>query len=104
MKQARERRGNAGKWQLYILQCNDGTLYTGITNNLPRRLEMHNSGKASRYTRSRGPVALVYQEGCRNKSGALKKEYRIKSLSRREKEQYIRSKSKTPGKNRMDKE
>lgn len=83
----------AGKWQLYILKCSDGTFYTGITNNLVRRLEMHNSGKASRYTRSRRPVAIIYQEGCRNRSSALKKEYRIKSLSRREKEQYIRSKS-----------
>ncbi len=81
------------RWLLYILACRDKTLYTGITNNLSRRLELHNNGIASRYTRSRRPVTLIYQERCRNKSSALKKEYRIKSLSRKEKEEYIRLKS-----------
>jgi predicted GIY-YIG superfamily endonuclease len=71
------------------VKCSDGTLYTGITNDLQRRLERHNDGTASRYTRSRLPVVLVYREVCRGKSGALKKECRIKSLSRKEKEAYI---------------
>jgi predicted GIY-YIG superfamily endonuclease len=80
-------------WCLYLVRCADGTLYTGITNDLQRRLGQHNSGTASRYTRSRLPVELAYREGCRGKSGALKKEYRIKSLSREEKEAYIAAKA-----------
>ena len=76
-------------WCLYLVECADGTLYTGITNDLRRRIDQHNSGTASRYTRSRLPVELVYREGCRDKSAALKKEYRVKSLSRRAKEAYI---------------
>ena len=82
---ALQRRG----WYLYLVKCADGTLYTGITNDLQRRLGQHNSGTASRYTRSRLPVELVYRERCRGKSGALKKEHRIKSLSRKAKQAYI---------------
>jgi predicted GIY-YIG superfamily endonuclease len=81
------------KWFLYILKCCDGTLYTGITNDLSRRVKQHNDGTASRYTRSRLPVRIVYQERCRNQSSALKKECRIKSLSRQEKKDYIKSKT-----------
>ncbi len=77
------------QWYLYILQCCDGTLYTGVTNNLDRRLELHNSGKASRYTRGRRPVEILYWEPCRSRSGALKKEYEIKNLTRRQKEDYV---------------
>jgi predicted GIY-YIG superfamily endonuclease len=77
------------RWLLYILSCSDGTLYTGITNNLEQRLERHNDGTASRYTRARLPVTLVYTEGCRSRSYALKKELRIKALTRQEKEAYI---------------
>ncbi len=84
----------SGRWYLYILQCSDGTFYTGITNDLSRRLELHNSGKASRYTRSRRPVALLYNEGCRNRSSALKKEYAMKSLTRVQKEDYIAKRTK----------
>ncbi|MBN2144382.1 MAG: GIY-YIG nuclease family protein [Candidatus Aureabacteria bacterium] len=72
-------------WKIYILSCSDGTLYTGITNSLEKRLKAHNQGKGSRYTRCRHPVTLVYQEECRNKSQALKREIRIKRLSRKEK-------------------
>jgi predicted GIY-YIG superfamily endonuclease len=79
-----------GSWCLYMLKCSDGSLYTGITNDLARRLEQHNAGKASRYTRSRKPVKLIYQEPCRGRSRALKKEYALKSLTRKEKEDYIR--------------
>ncbi len=77
------------KWFLYILKCGDGTLYTGITNDLARRVRQHNDGSASRYTRSRLPVKLVYRESCRGRSHALKKEFAVKSLSRNEKEEYI---------------
>jgi predicted GIY-YIG superfamily endonuclease len=87
-------------WLLYILKCCDGSLYTGITNDILRRVEQHGSGTASRYTRSRLPVELIYKERCRNKSGALKKECRIKALTRKEKEEYInrraRSATKSP--------
>jgi predicted GIY-YIG superfamily endonuclease len=79
------------RWYLYVLKCSDGTLYTGITNNLSRRIEQHNAGKASRYTRSRRPVKLVFQEPCRGRSSALKKECALKSLSRKEKEDYMRN-------------
>lgn len=87
-QQRRPRRG----WRLYVVKCRDGTYYTGITNDLDRRIDQHNSGKASRYTRSRMPVTLIYCEGCRNKSSALKKEMRMKALSRQEKEEYIKKK------------
>jgi len=70
---------------VYILICSDNTLYTGITNNLERRLSQHNAGKASKYTRARLPVQLFYSFEVANKSEALKEEYRIKQLSREEK-------------------
>lgn len=69
-------------WQVYMLQCADGSLYTGIALQLQRRIEQHNSGKGARYTRGRGPVLLVYQESCSDKSAALKRELAIKALSR----------------------
>ena len=78
-------------WFVYILRCADGTLYTGITNDLIRRCEQHNAGTASRYTRSRLPVVLVYQEDQGNRSGATKREIEIKALSRQEKESLIRA-------------
>lgn len=70
---------------VYILACADGSLYTGITNDLTRRLETHNRGKASKYTRSRLPVRLLYQENCPDKSEALRRELHIKGLSREKK-------------------
>jgi putative endonuclease len=76
-------------WFLYLLQCSDGTLYTGITNDLVRRVKQHNSGIASKYTRSRLPVALLHKERCKSRSSALKKEYALKQLSKKEKQEYI---------------
>jgi predicted GIY-YIG superfamily endonuclease len=73
------------EWVLYILECGDGTLYTGITDDLPRRLEKHCSGKGAKYTRGRGPLALRYREFCPDHSQALKREYAVKQLSRQEK-------------------
>ena len=68
-------------WHVYILRCADGTLYTGITTDLARRVEEHNNGKAgARYTRSRRPVALVYSEAAANRSEASKREHAIKKL------------------------
>ncbi|NLD94890.1 MAG: GIY-YIG nuclease family protein [Fibrobacter sp.] len=77
------------EWIVYILQCNDNTFYTGITNNLQKRIELHNTGKGARYTRGRSPFILVFSEKCATKSIALKREYAIKQLSREEKEALI---------------
>lgn len=73
-----------------MLVCCDNTLYTGITNDLERRVQQHNDGTASRYTRSRLPVRLLHHEPCRGRSQALRKEYALKQLSRKKKEAYIR--------------
>lgn len=64
-------------WTVYILQCRDGTLYTGITDNLPRRLAAHNAGRGAKYTRGRTPVVPVYQELCPDRSAALRRERAI---------------------------
>ncbi len=69
-------------WIVYLLRCRDGSLYCGITNDLPKRLMAHAAGKASRYTRSRLPVRLAYQEPQPTKSQALKREAAIKRLPR----------------------
>ena len=78
-------------YYVYMLRCQDGTLYTGATDNLERRLAVHNSGKGAKYTRSRLPVVLVYWELCPNKSSALRREYSIKQLSRKEKLSLIQT-------------
>lgn len=72
-------------WYLYILQCGDGSLYTGITTDVEKRLEAHRSGKGAKYTRGRSPLELKYREGCGTHSDALKRELEIKHLSREEK-------------------
>lgn len=72
-------------WHVYILKCNDGTLYTGITNDLDKRIEKHNKGTGAKYTRGRGPVALIKSWKFFTKSEALKEEHRIKKLSKGEK-------------------
>ena len=69
----------------YLLRCSDGTIYCGWTDNIEKRLAAHNSGKASKYTRSRLPVKLVYYEVFDTKREAMSREARIKQLSRREK-------------------
>jgi predicted GIY-YIG superfamily endonuclease len=76
-------------WVLYILRCKDGSFYSGITNDLARRLNQHRDGCASRYTRSRRPVKIVYSESCASRSHALKRECEVKALSREEKEKLI---------------
>ncbi|MCI9310220.1 MAG: GIY-YIG nuclease family protein [Lawsonibacter sp.] len=76
-------------WYVYILRCGDGTLYTGITDDIPRRLAAHRAGKGAKYTRGRGPLELVYQERVPDKSAALRREAAIKRLRRREKERLI---------------
>lgn len=73
----------------YILRCADGTYYCGWTNNLDRRLKAHNEGKGAKYTRSRRPVALVYYEAFSIKEEAMRREYEIKQLPRKKKEELI---------------
>jgi predicted GIY-YIG superfamily endonuclease len=81
----------AEPWIVYIVRCADDSLYTGITKDVDRRIEQHNAGTASRYTRSRLPVTLEYQEEQPNQSLALKREVAIKAMSRQKKESLIQS-------------
>jgi len=78
------------RWTVYLLRCRDGSLYTGITNDLARRLAAHRAGKASAYTRSRRPLRLVYREPARDRSAALRREAAIKRLTREAKLELIR--------------
>ena len=78
-------------WFVYILKCADGSLYTGITNDLERRFRQHNAGTAARYTRSRLPAVLVYRESAADRGSALRRELAIKALSRPAKNTLIRS-------------
>ena len=73
------------QWVVYILECKDGTLYTGITDRLPQRLAAHRAGKGAKYTRGRSPLKLRYLEDCGDHSTALKRELAIKHLSKTEK-------------------
>lgn len=79
----RKKRG--GKWFLYILKCSDLSLYTGITNNIEKRFKMHSDGKAARYTRTRRPLEMVYQEPCKTRTQALVREYAVKALPKQKK-------------------
>lgn len=79
-------------WFLYIARCADGSLYTGITTDVPRRIEQHNAGTASRYTRSRRPVRIEYHEPHVSRSAASKRESAVKAMTRRAKEAMIRMK------------
>lgn len=72
-------------YTLYILQCKDGTLYTGVTTSVERRVAEHKAGTGARYTRARGVRCLMYTEECGTRSQALKRELAVKALSRREK-------------------
>ena len=72
----------AGAWYVYILLCGDGTLYTGITNDLKKRLAAHKAGTGARYTAQRGAKKIIYSEICASRSAASKREYQIKKMSR----------------------
>lgn len=76
----------------YIVQCSDGSLYTGWTNNLDRRIAQHNAGRGAKYTKSRLPVTLVYYEVFSTKQEAMRREYAIKQLDRKEKMELIENK------------
>ena len=76
-------------WFVYILECSDKSLYTGITNNLEKRIRTHNEGKGAKYTRARRPVVLKYYETASDKSSASKREIALKKLSRIQKIKLI---------------
>ncbi len=73
------------QWTLYILQCNDHSLYTGIANDLERRISQHETGQGAKYTRGRGPFKLMYTQLFETRGAALKREYEIKQLSKQDK-------------------
>lgn len=83
------------KAYVYILECSDATYYTGYTTNVKNRLKMHNLGKGAKYTRARRPCKLVYVKECDSKSSAMKLEYRIKQMSRKEKGDLLNCKTKS---------
>ena len=85
-----DKKMNSRQWLVYILRCKDGSFYTGITNDFAQRLQAHQDGKASRYTRCRLPVKLVYLESAANRSAATKRELMIKKMSRSQKESLMR--------------
>ncbi|MGG5254523.1 GIY-YIG nuclease family protein [Neobacillus sp. SM06] len=74
----------------YVLTCKDGSFYGGYTNNLERRMKLHNEGKGAKYTRGRGPVALTFFKKYQNKSDALKAEWNFKQLTRKKKIEFLR--------------
>lgn len=73
----------------YVLKCRDNSFYGGYTNNLERRLLLHNTGKGAKYTRGRGPVQLIYSKAFASKSEAMKAEYAFKSWNRKKKEAFL---------------
>lgn len=74
----------------YVLLCRDGSLYAGYTNDLERRVNLHNAGKGAKYTRGRGPVELIYEQSFSSKSEAMKAEYAFKQWPRKDKEQFLK--------------
>ena len=81
---------DANQWSVYMVECSDGTIYTGISNDVSKRILAHNAGKGAKYTKPRLPVALKWLQECDNRSEASKAEYKIKRLSRKEKLKKIR--------------
>lgn len=82
-------RRNQNDWCVYLLQCCDGTLYCGITNDLPKRMETHKSGKGAKYTRGRCPVTLVALQPGMNESQARKLEIKVKKQRKNDKVEYL---------------
>jgi predicted GIY-YIG superfamily endonuclease len=89
-KTSRKKRGET--WSLYILKCSDQSLYTGITKDLERRFKMHEEGKGARYTRTRRPLEMVYQEPCKTRTAALVRECAVKALPKIKKLALIETK------------
>jgi putative endonuclease len=86
----KKRRKKGEPWFLYILECSDGSFYTGVTKDIERRLSEHNKGVASKYTRLRLPVELRYSEECAGRTEALVRECQVKALPRKKKEELVR--------------
>ncbi len=83
---------HVGIYYVYIVECSDRTLYTGLTNNIEKRIKEHNNGKnGAKYTRGRRPVKLIYEERCVNLSDALKREVTIKKFSRKQKLSLVKN-------------
>lgn len=95
-KKSRRSRRKTDPWFLYILKCADGTLYTGITNNLERRMKAHSAGRASRFTRVRLPIELLYQEPCAGRTQALVRECAVKAFPRGRKLELVQFGKKPP--------
>ena len=83
-------------WYIYILQCADNTLYTGVATDINARLATHNAGKGAKYTRGRLPAILLYQESAENRSAALQREHAIKKMRAAEKRQLIAAQDHAP--------
>jgi putative endonuclease len=81
--------GESVIWTLYILECADKTLYTGISNNVQQRIEKHEQGLGAKYTKGRGPFKLVYSEDCVDRATASRREAEVKALSRAQKQALI---------------
>ena len=79
------------QWVVYILKCADNSLYTGITNDLARRVEEHEQGIGAKYTKGRGPFQIAYTENCQDRAQASKREYALKRMTRAEKISIIQS-------------
>ncbi|WP_243208471.1 GIY-YIG nuclease family protein [Oscillibacter hominis] len=77
------------EYWVYMLRCADGSLYTGYTNDVDRRVAVHNSGRGAKYTRSRRPVSVVYRERCADRSSALRREAAVKQLTHAQKERLL---------------
>ena len=97
MSEAGKQYGGGDPWFLYVLECSDGSFYTGVTKDIERRLAEHNDGKASKYTRTRRPVRLLYFENCAGRAEALSREYQVKRLSRKAKEKLVGTKGDSSG-------
>lgn len=78
-------------WKVYLVECKDGSWYTGITNNIEKRMKMHASGKGSKYVRAKGFSKLIATKDCKDKSLASKYEYFVKNLSRKEKIEWFKT-------------
>ena len=91
-----EKKETIQKNYTYILKCSDGTLYTGWTNDLTKRLKAHNDGRGARYKKTRSPVEIAYNESFCSKEEAMRREYEIKHLTRKEKEKLIENQKENP--------
>ncbi len=83
------RRQAKPSWSLYVVECADGSYYTGIAKDVDKRIEAHNTGKGAKYTATHGPVTLVFQEAQASYSAALRREYQVKTLSKKRKVRFI---------------